>query len=75
MTLEMLIKDSNRVAAQKAMEEGVEKGIEKGIEQEQRDTVSRMLAAGMSEETIMVATALSTEELHQVVKEISSRAE
>ena len=75
MTLEMLIKDSNRVAAQKAMEEGVEKGIEKGIEQEQRDTVSRMLAAGMSEETIMVATALSPEELHQVVKEISSRAE
>ena len=61
MTLEMLINDRLHAAVKEARSEG-----ESG---EKRKTVIRMLEAGLPEDSILVATGLTSEEVDQIRKE------
>ena len=64
MTLEMLINDRLHAAVKEARSEGLEEG-EAG---EKKKTVIRMLNAGLPEETILVATGLTSEEVDLIRK-------
>ena len=77
MTLEMLINDRLHAAVKEARSEGKAEGISEGILEglskgesgEKRKTVIRMLEAGLPEDSILVATGLTSEEVDQIRKE------
>ena len=73
MTLEMLINDRLHAAVKEARSEGKAEGISEGLSKgesgEKRKTVIRMLEAGLPEDSILVATGLTSEEVDQIRKE------
>ena len=76
MTYEMMMNDMRNVGKREGKEEGRAEGRAEGealgVAKEQKATVFRMLDAGMSEEHIMIATALDSESLHKVMEEYAS---
>ena len=69
MTLEMLINDRLHAAVKEARSEGKAEGMSEGESGEKRKTVIRMLEAGLPEDSILVATGLTSEEVDQIRKE------
>ena len=68
MTVEMMISD----AVQAARKESKAEGKAEGKAEEQKATVFRMLDAGMAEDIIRTATALTDEELRPLMEEYAS---
>ena len=69
MTLEMLINDRLHAAVKEARSEGKAEGMSEGESGEKRKTVIRMLEAGLPEDSILVATGLTSKEVDQIRKE------
>ncbi|MBR3538294.1 MAG: Rpn family recombination-promoting nuclease/putative transposase [Eubacterium sp.] len=73
MTMEMYIKDRETIAKSEGIEEGIKEGVKQGIKDEQRATAFRMIAAGMPEESIRIATALTEEEFRLINADYHSK--
>jgi len=79
MTVEMMLKDAAYEARMEGIAEGKEEGkaeglaegLAEGASMEKRETVKRMLEAGMAIESIRIATGLTEEEILSVQKAIS----
>ena len=76
MTVEMMIKDAVYAASKEAKAEGIAEGIAEGKAEgkadEKKATVFRMLDADIAEDVILIATALTEDELRPIVEEYHS---